>query len=178
MEVGKDDVMSWKWIGAILIIVGCGGFGFSIAAAQRREEETLRRLICALDFMECELQYRLTPLPDLCAAAAKDSSGCIREVLMNLSRELDAQISPDVSSCMQAALSEELDIPKHTREALIMLGQSLGRFDLDGQLKGLESVRGNCRCQLEVLTTNKEPRLRSYQTLGLCTGAALAILLI
>lgn len=170
--------MNYKWIGAILVMLGCGGFGFSLAAAHRREENTLRQLIFALDYMECELQYRLTPLPDLCRQAAGEQRGSIRDVLLNLSRELDAQVSPDVERCMLAALSCVDDIPKHTREAFTALGKTLGKFDLNGQLKGLEQVRSGCRTQLESLRTNREPRLRSYQTLGLCAGAALAILLV
>ncbi len=170
--------MSWKWIGAMMIILGCGGFGFSLAAAHRREENTLRKLIGALDFMECELQYRLTPLPDLCRLAGQESTGCIREVLLKLSSELDAQIAPDVESCMSAALSAVPALPTRTREAFRSMGKTLGRFDLSGQLKGLEQVRASCRQQAEAMGVNREPRLRSYQTLGLCAGAALAILFI
>ena len=161
-----------------MVIVGCGGFGFSLAAAHRREETTLQQLIFALDYMECELQYRLTPLPDLCRAAAGEQRGCVREVLLCLSRELDAQISPDAERCMHYTTLFRSDIPKHTREAFTALGKTLGKFDLNGQLKGLEQVRSGCRTQLESLRTNREPRLRSYQTLGLCAGAALAILLV
>lgn len=170
--------MNYKWIGAIFIVVSCGGFGFSVAAAQLREEKTLRQLIAALDYMECELQYRLTPLPELCRQAGADARGCIREVFLGLAGELEAQIAPDVASCMDAALARVRDLPAHTRESLQLLGQTLGRFDLPGQLKGLDAVRFACRRRLEELTTNKEPRLRSYQTLGLCAGAALAILFI
>lgn len=170
--------MNYKWIGAILIIVGCGGFGFSLAAAQLREEKTLRSLINALDYMACELQYRLTPLPDLCRQTGGDIRGIVGEVFRNLADELEAQVSPDVESCMFAALSHASDLPVKTREAFVLLGQTLGRFDLAGQLKGLEAVRTTCRNRLEALTTNKEPRIRSYQTLGLCAGTALAILFI
>lgn len=170
--------MTYKWIGAICIIVSCGGFGFAMGAMQLREEKTLRQLISALDYMECELQYRLTPLPDLCRQAGADSRGCIREVFGKLAYELESQVSPDVESCMRAALRETDNLPKYTLEAFVLLGQSLGRFDLPGQLKGLDGVRLACRRRLEELTVNKEPRLRSYQTLGLCAGAALAILFI
>lgn len=170
--------MNYKWIGAIFIIFSCGGFGLGLARAHRREESTLRQLISALDLMECELQFRLTPLPELCRQAGLESQGCIRTVLLALSRELDAQIAPDVSSCMHAALSCVKDIPPKTGEALDRLGNSLGRFDLAGQLKGLEAVRGECRRTLEDLLCNKDQRLRSYQTLGFCAGAALAILLV
>ena len=54
--------MILKVIGVILVIAGCGGVGFRIAANHRLEEKTLRQLIGILDYMECELQYRLTPL--------------------------------------------------------------------------------------------------------------------
>ena len=55
-------------------------------------------------------------------------------------------------------------------------GAYLGRFDLPGQKQGLEEVREACRMELEALGKNRETRLRSYGTLGLCAGAALAIL--
>ncbi len=170
--------MNYKWIGAIFIIVSCGGFGMGLAHSHRREESTLCQLIRALDLMECELQYRLTPLPELCRQAGLESQGCIRTVLLNLSQELDAQIAPEVSTCMSAALSGIKDMPPKTTQALTRLGSSLGRFDLPGQLKGLESLRSECRKTLEELTHNKDQRLRSYQTLGFCAGAALAILLV
>lgn len=170
--------MSCKWIGAIFIIISCGGFGICLAAAHRREESTLRQLVSALDYMECELQFRLTPLPDLCRQAGSESKGAVRQALLNLASELEAQVAPDVARCMQAALSAAGDVPSRTKEALLLMGQSLGRFDLPGQLKGLETVRNSCRQELEALTNNKEVRLRGYQTLGFCAGAALAILFI
>lgn len=170
--------MSYKWIGAILIILGCGGFGLSIAASQRREVSSLRRLVSALDYMECDLQYRLTPLPELCRQAGRESQGCVRNVLLHLADELESQISPDVGDCMRKALAETPDIPSITAEAFSALGQSLGRFDLEGQLKGLEAVRTHCRRELEKLQDHQEVRLRSYRTLGFCAGAAVAILFI
>lgn len=170
--------MSLKLIGAILVIFGCGGFGFKLAKAHMREERTLRQLVSALDYMECELQYHLTPLPMLCRQAAADSSGVICQVLLALALELEDQISPDVERCMSAALSKVKDIPTLTLNALSHLGRSLGRFDMDGQLTGLESVRQECRRDLDDLGKNKDVRLRNYQTLGLCAGAALAILFI
>ena len=47
-----------------------------------------------------------------------------------------------------------------------------------GQLLGLEEQRRRCNAELEKLNAGKEDRLRSYQTLGLCAGAALVILFI
>lgn len=165
-----------KWFGALWIIVGCGSVGFAMSAAHRKEEKTLRQLISALDFMQCELQYRLTALPDLCRLTAAQCSGALRIVFQSLACELEDQISPEVFHCMNAVLAKVPELPKQTGDALRILGRSLGRFDLDGQLLGLENTRQNCRSILEKLSENREVRLRGYQTLSLCAGAALAIL--
>lgn len=170
--------MTIKWMGAILIISCCAVVGFTLAAGQVREEKNLRQLIAALDFMACELQYRLTPLPQLCAMAARESSGCIFQVLDKLARELQRQILPGVKECMEAALEDAGDMPVRIGEAFQMMGSSLGRFDMEGQLQGLEAVRSHCRRELEDMNRGREERLRSYQTIGICTGAALAILFV
>lgn len=168
--------MNVKLVGAALIIAGCGGVGFSMAAAHRREEKALRQLIRALDYMGCELQYRLTPLPELCRCAAAESGGAVSQALVNLASELEAQVAPDAASCMNAALSKIQHLPQAARKNLLALGSSLGQFDLQGQLTGLEAARKQCRRELDELSKNRDVRLRSYQTLGLCAGSALAIL--
>ncbi len=167
-----------KWIGAVLVIAVCGWFGFACAAAHRAEEKSLRQLISILDYIECELQYHLTALPELCRQASSEGSGVIHRLFSTLAKELEDQVAPDVSSCMNAAIARTKDIPSLSKAALISLGQSMGKFDLAGQLNGLEAVRGHCRSELDGLMRNREPRLRSYQTLGVCTGAALVILFI
>lgn len=170
--------MDYKWIGSILVIAGCGGFGFAIASGYRREESLLKQLILVLQFMENELQYRLTPLPELCHQAGKEISGPLRDVFRNLGRELDWQISPDVCSCMSAALKKSSDLPVRFRKHLLQLGNSLGRFDLPGQLRGLHAIEVSCEEELCNLRNNRDVRLRSYQTLGLCAGIAIVILFI
>lgn len=170
--------MSIKFIGAILIIIGCGGVGFSMAAGCKREEWALRSLISTLDFMTCQLQYRLTPLPELCRQAGQQTRGAVGQVMTVLAEELEKQITPEADSCMHAAISRVSCVPKAAEEALRVLGKSLGRFDLQGQLHGLEQVRSHCRRELEGITADRDQRIRSYQTLGVCAGAALAILFV
>ncbi len=165
--------MSYRWIGVVLVLAGCGGFGFS-----RRQERILRRLIAALRFMQWELQYRLTPLPELCRLAGKHAGGEVGKVLGKAAREMEKQLAPDVNSCMQGALSEAENLPRSIRLLFRELGQSLGRFDLPGQLEGLQGLEKACKEELEGLERGRDQRIRSYETLGLCAGAALVILFI
>lgn len=170
--------MEYKWIGAVLIITSCSGCGFAIAAGKRREERLLDQLTGILRFLEQELQYRLTPLPELCRLAAGQTRGTLHMVFMNLYRELTWQKLPDAGSCMYAALQRSGELPTPVRRLLVQLGHTLGRFDLPGQLEGMQSVRKRCEESLLQLRKNREQTLRSYQTLGVCAGAALAIILI
>lgn len=170
--------MNLQWIGAILIIVGCGGVGFGMALNYKREESALRQLLRTLEYMRSELEYRMTPLPELCRRLTDYSNGSVRTVFRKLAMELDAQVAPDAWACMQAVLRQSRDVPKKTADALSQLGHSLGEFDLQGQLRGIGSVICECEKQLQELECNRTQRLRSYQTLGLCVGAALAILFI
>ncbi len=170
--------MHYKWIGAILIVGSCSGCGFAIAAGKRREEKLLYQFLGILQFMEADLQYRLTPLPELCRMTAGESSGLLRTVFLNLYRELTWQKLPDAGSCMYAAIRRSGDISPQVRRLLVQLGHTLGRFDLPGQIQGIQSVRKRCEESLESIRKNREERLRCYQTLGICAGAALAIILI
>lgn len=167
-----------KVFGMILVVFGCGSVGFRIAYNHRQEEKSLRQLIGILDFMACELQYRMPSLPSLCREVAKAFRESPGRVFLELALEMESQISPDIEHCMSSALKKFDNIPTITFEKMQLLGRSIGRFDLDGQLKGLEAVRQDCRRSLEALMVNRDSRLRSYQTLGLCAGAALAILFI
>lgn len=167
-----------KWVGAALILSACALFGLSLAGEYRKEEMMLRQLISALDYMQCELQYHMTPLPDLCRDTGIQNGNMIGQVLILLAQELDCMVSSDVKGCMTEAMKEQNDLPPKTRKAFENLGVNLGRFDVDGQIQGLEGVRAFCRRELEDLNQNRETRIRNYKTLSLCAGAALAILFV
>ena len=167
-----------KVFGVILVTVSCGSMGFKIAANHRHEENALRQFIDILDYMECELKYRLTPLPDLCRKVATEFNNMTGSVFSDLALEMDRQASPDLFSCLINVLNNRQSVPSITRKEFEILGRNIGKFDLEGQLKGLENVRQDCKRNLNILSDNRENRLRSYQTLGLCAGAALAILFV
>lgn len=169
--------MYTKLIGASLILAGCGGCGIRIAMLHRREVTALHRLVQVLDGMLCELEYRLTPLPELCRMGAEYASGAVQSFFLMLANEMDSQLSPDVRQCTAAVLKQAKGLPMQTAEELDSLGQTLGRFDLQGQMNALRQCKQSCLNRLKALEHQQSQRLRSYQTLGFCAGLALAILL-
>lgn len=170
--------MNIKWFGAALIIAGCGGFGFAMAAGIRQQIRLLTELGRILDFFATELQYRLTPLPELTNQAAEESGGILKKIFGDFSERLAMQLCSDAASCMDAVLERYDDLPVRVRRHLRHLGHSLGKYDLPGQLRGLQTVQEACKKDLTRLQNNSDIRQRSYQTLALCAGSALVILFV
>lgn len=167
-----------KWIGACLVFLGCGGFGFATASVYKREVRSLKNFLRVLDYIECELQYRQLPLAELCRRASSVCTGCVSSVMNSIAQELDNQILPDVAGCIKAALIKRKDIPLHTSKVFQNLERCLGSFDVETQLKALMAVRQECRFELDTLVKYQYNRVHSYQVLGVCAGAAIAILFI
>ena len=165
-----------KFLGALLILLACGGTGFMMVASHRNQERTLKQLLRALEHMRNELQYRMPSLPELCSKASQVCTGCVGDILKEMSLELEKQMIPNASACMYAVLNKQSNLPARSRECMVQLGECLGCFDLPGQLQGLMSVQKCAEYELEQLRRNQDVRLRSYQTLGLCAGAALIVL--
>ena len=166
-----------RLMGAGCIVAGSGAFGFAMAAASRKEERQLRQLLGELEYLSCELSYRLTPLPNLCRGAAEGRGGAVSEFFLALATELERQTEPDVQSCVRSILPR-MELPASLRRILGELGQTLGRFDLPGQLRGLELSIRETEQALRIIREGAPERRRSWQTLGLCVGAALAILFV
>lgn len=170
--------MIWKIIGSILIIASCGGFGIHIAAMYRNEIRSLKMMIDCIDYMQWELQYRLTDLPALFKQIVVNCcEGSLKNIFEELTNHLEQCSSYDVQHCMEMILSTKKDIPADTKNALYHLGRTLGKFDLNGQINGLKSVRDECKRRLNILLNDQTTRIRSYKTLGFSAGAALVIIL-
>lgn len=170
--------MNYKWIGAVFIITGCSFAGLLMALNVKRESEALKTLSSAFAFMIHELTCRLTCLPELCRKVSQTESGCVSRFFATLSQELDGQVAPDVSSCVCVAVSKTEKLPEKTKALLLEMGKSLGQFDLNEQVSALRLLQIECAESCAKVDADKAQRLRNYETLGLCAGAALAILLL
>lgn len=167
--------MTLRIIGAILILAGCGGYGFYLAFGHKREVQGLLQLECILEWMICELEYKLTPLPQLCRLSASKSK-MLGKVFTAFADRLEMRTVSDIGACMEETLLQFSAIPPVTALLMKDLGYHLGEFALNGQISQLHSMVQMCQRHRKGLESGQEARLRSYRTLGICAGAALVIL--
>ena len=169
--------MMLRLLGAAMLVAGCGGFGYTMSASHRRELRMLRALLRGVQEMEWELKYRLTELPGLCRVCASASGGELRSLFRELADRLESCSVSEISGAMNGLL-ENRKFARRVLKNLKYLGESLGRYALEGQLEGLQQVQRQIQKDIQDLEQGGEERMRSWRTLGLCAGAALAILLL
>lgn len=165
-------------LGAILVLVGCAVFGFLVARTYRREATYLREYIDLLNDIECELQYRAGRLSEIFSNLSQSRKGPIHSFCIALSDELEAQVQPSVPNCVFAAVRRTEDLPERVRKYLIKMGQSLGQFDISGQLLELRAIRSEAENELSVMVNEQELKTKNAKTLGICAGVTIIILLI
>ncbi len=167
-----------RWLGMFLIGGAAAFVGFSAALRVRQTTMQLRQLLDALEVMRCELRFTMTPLPRLCQVVVQTAHGTVKTLFTHLQGCLENSDSPEQAMRNAIARTKRLTLPDEILFSLLELGQTLGKFDLDGQISMLEMSQKRIRLCLERYEKDQAQRCRSYQTLGLCAGAALILLMI
>ncbi len=169
-----------KILGALCIIGGSSAAGFGFAACVRRQAEQLRELSAALSSMRDEIEYRATPLPRLLSELSEQTAGAISELFRFWSEALTAACGASIPYALSCALrrTRRLTLGQDGLSALQTLAQSLGRFDAEAQLRAISLCTQRIENQIARLESEKPARCRSYRTIGVCAGLALAVILL
>ena len=143
-----------------------------MAASYTGLQRCLQQLQNGLELMQCQMEYQMTELPELCAILASACTGPVGKFFGTLGQELRRGDVSEAPTCVALTLARDRELPEACRSLLSQLGKS------SGQLRGLAAAQEACRKELERVEAEKAGRLRCYRALGLCAGAALAILLL
>lgn len=166
-----------RLIGAAMIILGAGSFGIAKTAQFYRQQRQLRSYLHMLEILKCELTYTLFPLPKLCRITAERSERLCADFLKRYADRLDSGVSRSAAAA-EAFSESKCFLPPDASMAILELFGTLGRYDLDGEENLLHLTQQRLKTALERGETEKRPMAKGYALLGVCTGAALAILLV
>ena len=77
-----------QWIGAICVVGACGACGFSMAASYTGLQRCLQQLQNGLELMQCQMEYQMTELPELCAILASACTGPVGKFFGTLGHKI------------------------------------------------------------------------------------------
>ena len=130
-----------QWIGAICVVGACGACGFSMAASYTGLQRCLQQLQNGLELMQCQMEYQMTELPELCAILASACTGPVGKFFGTLGQELAAGRCVGGADLRGPDPGRDRELPEACRSLLSQLGKSLGQLDLAGQLRGLAAAQ-------------------------------------
>ncbi len=170
--------MMWKTIGTLLVVLGASGTGLTVALGGRRTLVLARQLRAALEQMKNEISYLQTPLPELMRLLSAQFPGTLSPLFANMAEQLGLRQEASVYAIVRKSLAALPPLPPDISRILLELSHGLGQYDVDGQLRAIELASGQAqelvaRCQAE-----QRGRMRSCCTLGICTGLAIAIIVL
>lgn len=166
-----------RLIGAVLTLLAGGGYAVVIGKEHRKKEGYYEQLLLILEHLSWQLQTSLAPLPVCCGEAAVCGRGKMAALFAHLSRKLENGGEDSAAACMVGCVAEQ-DFPLQLNQRLLQLGDTLGRYDLTSQVAGIQTIMELCKRDLQALSAERTKTVKSCQALGLCTGAAVAILLL
>ncbi len=166
-----------KLLGGLLIVLAAGWTGAGPVLRLRRRQQVLEALALALELLRAELRSSLAPLPELFAAVAGASDGPAAAFFHQLALDMQAQPLTTPLQLMRRRMPM-LGLEPRESAILLELGNALGCYDLESQLRLLDAAQlrlqqAAAHCGRQMLGEG-----RSWGALGLCTGLALAIVLV
>jgi len=166
-------------LGALLVIGGAAAVGFSAVRGLNKRVRTLRAFLAALELMERELSFRLTPMPELLDELSVRMPEPVRTFFTTCRAGLETLGERDLGQLWRVGLEDaQLGLQREELALLEELGDVLGRFDSEGQQAALTRVRTqleHCLCGAQ---ENRAKQSKMYGALGLSAGALLVIMLV
>ncbi len=169
----------FRLMGCVLLLCACVGMGVAAVMGLRARVVQLRGFLAALEEMAREVQFRLTPMPELLSNLGDRLKGPVGEFFRLCAGGLDGLDRRPFSKLWREAL-EATDLCLEEEDLLLLeeLGNSLGRYDSRRQCEALIQTRDRLEENLIAAMDRRERLGRVYGALGLAAGAFLIIVLI
>ena len=165
-----------KLIGVALIVASAGWVGIGMSVSLKKRMELYQTAMQALQLLKNEIAFCGTALPQAFGLLAASCEGMLALVFSSAGRRMDRcpWISP--AEAMRQAVSCLED--HQLKNIFLRLGQGLGNYGLDAQIQAIHAARDQIARLLETLDATRKEKSKVYETMGICVGLSVAILLI
>jgi stage III sporulation protein AB len=169
-----------KFIGAVFIIIAAALFGFIQALHYARRPRQIRGLIGALQRMETEMTYALTPLPELLASLAKQTVEPMADLYRKISEQLFGTSGLSTREIWQREVKEtwkgtSMKLPE--QEVMLQLGHVLGLSDRSDQVKHLRLAVSQLQAEEADAREDQRKYEKMWKSLGVLIGGLIVILM-
>lgn len=170
--------MTLRIIGALVLCLGSSVVGFTASGNVRKTVKMLQDLKLSLEMMRCEISFTLTPASKICELLSCSSNGAVKTLYEKLADYYATgyHLHRVTTDCIVRQVLR--NVPPEVECAMSDLAESFGRFGVQEQLRLIDMTVHKVTAALTKLDAEKKQRCRCYETLGICTGLAIAVLVL
>jgi stage III sporulation protein AB len=169
-----------KLIGALMILFSASMVGWQISSYYANRPVQLRSLLLALQMLETEIVYGLTPLARAFVKVGRRISPVIGKLFLlaaELLREEQAQSAEEALRLAMERHWPQTALGKQEKDVLTSLGLVLGSSDREDQQKHLRLAVTHLRGLLEEARAEQMKYEKMYKSLGFLGGLLIVILM-
>lgn len=169
-----------KLIGSLLIIIVTTWIGFEYAKRLSDRPKQLRQLKVAVQSLEAEMMYGLTPLAEAADHIAKQLPKPIGTFFQRFSEKLLEQ-EYSAFEAWQASINEIWNttaLLDSEREVMLQFGATLGQHDLEQQQKQIHLTLAHLAREEQEAREKQHRYEKMVKSLGFLAGLLVVILLV
>lgn len=173
--------MILKIAGGIFVILSCWGIGVYQYSREALHVKELTEFLRALELLEREVSYNLTPLPEAFSTISSKIKPPFAPIFEQIAITLKEKSGKPFLSIWQEIWISEWSVThmgEEEKELILSAGTSLGYLDTQMQTSSITFLRNELATQRTSLQTLLTSKKKLYQTLGLMGGCLLVIILI
>lgn len=165
-----------KILGVIFVVTSSVIVGIHIGKILKQRCSYIRQMIDAFQVLENEISFGSTPLPEAFMYASEATEGKLKSILNDVSTRMTKNCWKTPKRAMEEALLAVSD--GFGDDILIDLAERVGKYDVQTQLAGIHIAKQRAEQTLRTLESEYGAKSRTYRTLSVCAGMAVAILLL
>lgn len=164
-------------MGAVLVMAGTVGLGWRGVQRLGERVEALRGLQGAVAYLEEELAFRFTPLPQLLEQLSQNRKGAVGAFFGKMGKKME-QCDVPLRQSWRQAVEETLPMLKdEERQTVAELGEVLGQYDAQTQAQALK-LAGERLAGSYMAAQEERGRLgKVYLALGVAGGLVTVLML-
>ncbi len=171
--------MMLKFLGALIIIGTTSGIGWILAKQYSDRPRQLRQIRTALQSLESEIVYSLTPISEAAGTIAKQLPSPVKRMFANFAERLDEERSTAEDAWAQTleAFWPHTALKNTEKEILLQFGSTLGKHDSDNQTKQIRLTLSHLEREEQEAKDIQLKYEKMTKSLGFLSGVLLVLLL-
>lgn len=169
-----------KWTSLILIFLLATLLGSIISKKYKNREKKLKELKIILNIIETKIKFTQQPLTEIFKeiANSEKNNKSINIIFREAGQNIEEECFEQVWNRAISNSKTKLDLTNEDINIIEGMGKTLGKTDIDGQVKEIEVIKEFIDSQIEKAEEERKKNEKMYKMLGGIAGIGIVIILI